>query len=91
LFRFIPSTPLRVDQWVFSEGFDKINQVVAGALLKQAGISFDIAENGCEAIKQLNEQPANTYQLILMDCQMPEMDGYQATKAIRNGDSGKHY
>ena len=70
---------------------NKINQVVAGALLKQAGISFDIAENGREAIKQLNEQPANTYQLILMDCQMPEMDGYQATKAIRNGDSGKHY
>lgn len=70
---------------------NKINQVVAGALLKQAGISFDIAENGREAIKQLNEQPANTYQLILMDCQMPEMDGYQATKAIRNGDSGKYY
>ncbi|MDO6464837.1 ATP-binding protein [Pseudoalteromonas carrageenovora] len=68
---------------------NKINQVVASALLKQAGVSFDIAENGLDAIVKLNAKQGKPYKLILMDCQMPEMDGYQATKAIREGDAGK--
>ncbi len=70
---------------------NKINQVVAGALLTQAGLAFDIAENGREALEKLSAQADNRYQLVLMDCQMPEMDGYQATQAIRNGEAGKHY
>ena len=68
---------------------NKINQVVASALLKQAGVTFDIAENGLEAIVKLNAKQGKPYKLVLMDCQMPEMDGYQATKAIREGDAGK--
>ena len=68
---------------------NKINQVVASALLKQAGVTFDIAENGLDAIKKLSESQNNPYKLILMDCQMPEMDGYKATQAIRKGDAGK--
>ncbi|WP_024609964.1 ATP-binding protein [Pseudoalteromonas sp. TB64] len=68
---------------------NKINQVVASALLKQAGVIFDIAENGLEAIVKLNAKQGKPYKLVLMDCQMPEMDGYQATKAIREGDAGK--
>jgi len=67
---------------------NKVNQMVAGALLKQAGISFDIAENGLEAIAKIANREHMPYELILMDCQMPEMDGYQATRAIRNGDAG---
>ena len=70
---------------------NKVNQVVASALLKQAGINFDIAENGIEAIAKLKEKIDTPYQLILMDCQMPEMDGYQATGAIRQGDAGAIY
>lgn len=68
---------------------NKVNQVVAGALLKQAGISFDIAENGLEAITKLANNEQTPYELVLMDCQMPEMDGYQATKAIRLGKAGE--
>jgi CheY-like chemotaxis protein len=70
---------------------NKVNQVVASALLKQAGVTFDIAENGIEAIKKLTQKQGLAYQIILMDCQMPEMDGYQATKAIREGEAGDHY
>ena len=67
---------------------NKVNQMVAGSLLKQAGISFDIAENGLEAIAKLSSREQSPYQLVLMDCQMPEMDGYQATRAIRAGEAG---
>jgi two-component system sensor histidine kinase/response regulator len=70
---------------------NKVNQLVASALLKQAGVNFDIAENGLEAIAKLKNNVAQPYKLLLMDCQMPEMDGYQATRAIRNGDAGAHY
>lgn len=68
---------------------NKINQVVTSALLKQAGLTFDIAEHGAQALNKLNHAVDNTYQLILMDCQMPIMDGYQATIAIREGKTGE--
>ncbi len=67
---------------------NKVNQMVAGALLEQAGISFDIAENGREAIEKLATREQAPYTLILMDCQMPEMDGYQATRSIRAAEAG---
>jgi len=65
---------------------NRINQQVAKGLLKNMGYHCDIAANGIEAIDALNKQHETTpYQLILMDCQMPEMDGYEATLAIRQG------
>lgn len=57
-----------------------INQKVARSMLKRLGYECDVASNGLEAIDALQ---GNTYRLILMDCQMPVMDGYEATAAIR--------
>ena len=58
-----------------------INQKVALGLLEKFSLSADVAENGEKALQALTERD---YDLVLMDCQMPVMDGYQATQAIRN-------
>ena len=60
---------------------NKVNQLVAKAMLKKMGVKCSIAENGLLALEMSLKQP---YDLILMDCQMPEMDGYTATQQIRN-------
>jgi two-component system sensor histidine kinase/response regulator len=61
-----------------------VNQKVAVNIIKKWGHTVDIANNGEEAIQILEEQK---FDLILMDVQMPQMDGFQATKAIRNSIS----
>ncbi|NOQ17184.1 MAG: response regulator [Methyloprofundus sp.] len=68
---------------------NKINQLVAKEMLKIFGIHSDIAANGLQALQCLQQAPENApYSLVLMDCQMPEMDGYEATRAIRAGKAG---
>ncbi|EHQ52806.1 Hpt sensor hybrid histidine kinase [Ectothiorhodospira sp. PHS-1] len=61
---------------------NSVNQLVAGSMLEQLGLSYSIANNGQEALAMLD---AIKVDLILMDCRMPVMDGYQATTAIRQG------
>jgi CheY-like chemotaxis protein len=62
-----------------------VNQKVAQAILRKMGIRADVVANGQEAINELRIIP---YDLVLMDCQMPEIDGFEATSFIRKEASG---
>ncbi len=63
---------------------NKVNQMVASKMLVGMGLTVDLAENGEKALAALAEK---RYDLVLMDCQMPVLDGYQATKAFRSQES----
>ena len=59
---------------------NKVNQLVGSKVLESLGYQFTIANNGREAVEAVQDRH---YDAILMDCQMPEMDGYEATETIR--------
>jgi len=63
---------------------NRLNQKVAILLLEKLGMTAEVAANGIEALKAMAEKP---YSLILMDCHMPDMDGFQATMAIRQREA----
>lgn len=67
-----------------------VNQKVASTMLIKEGFIVDIVENGQLALDHLSNNQ-NKFSAILMDCQMPVMDGYKATRHIRNGDAGSSY
>ena len=62
---------------------NELNQEIAVAILEGAGFSTEIAENGQIAVDMISRSQPGYYQLVLMDVQMPVMNGYEATKAIR--------
>jgi CheY-like chemotaxis protein len=65
-----------------------VNQVVAARMVHKCGFHVEIAENGREAARLVSEK---RYSAVLMDCQMPVLDGYAATGEIRSGEAqGTH-
>lgn len=68
------------DKYLLLVEDNKINQLVAGKFLQKFGYQYDIAENGAQALERMQTK---AYDAILMDCQMPVLDGFEATKRIR--------
>ncbi|MDQ5978592.1 MAG: hypothetical protein QG602_1566 [Verrucomicrobiota bacterium] len=65
-----------------------VNQKLIAGLLRRLGYTPQIVGHGQACLEALNR---DRYDLILMDCQMPEMDGYEATTRIRRGEAGEHH
>ena len=64
-----------------------VNQLVAVGLLRKRGLEVEIAVNGREALEMHRRSP---YDAIFMDCQMPELDGYDTTREIRRREGSDH-
>ena len=61
-----------------------LNAEIAEAILERAGLNIERVEDGIQCVNRITEMPAGTYDIILMDIQMPNMNGYKATQAIRH-------
>ena len=61
-----------------------LNAEIAEAILERAGLNIERVEDGIQCVNRITEMPAGTYDMILMDIQMPNMNGYKATQAIRH-------
>ena len=61
-----------------------LNAEIAEAILERAGLNIERVEDGIQCVNRITEMPSGTYDMILMDIQMPNMNGYKATQAIRH-------
>ncbi|MCW7753997.1 response regulator [Desulfobotulus sp. H1] len=80
----------KTENYTFLKGFrillvddNEVNRFVAGELLGQSGVLVDLAENGRQAVDIIAAHPPDYYFCVLMDVQMPVLDGYEATRIIR--------
>ena len=69
---------------ILLEEDNDLNAEIAEAILESAGLKIERVEDGIQCVNRIEKMPADTYDMILMDIQMPQMDGYKATQAIRN-------
>ena len=76
-----PETPDQVSGRVLLVEDNPVNQAVAKKMLEKIGLEYEVANNGQEAVDKVTAE--NDFSLVLMDCQMPVMDGYVATDTIR--------
>ena len=81
-----PSIQINADVLIVED--NKVNQILVQEILKSMGLRSNLAENGLEAVTLFRRQ---RFDLVLMDCQMPVMDGFEATKLIREIESERDY
>jgi CheY-like chemotaxis protein/HPt (histidine-containing phosphotransfer) domain-containing protein len=82
------ASPAKRQERILLAGNNTVDQRVALLNLNRLGYNADVAQNGIDALNALEQR---RYDVILMDCQMPDLDGYEATKEIRRRDRGGHH
>ena len=81
---FLPAEGLEFkDKCILLVEDNELNSEIAVEILSEYGFRVDIAENGAEAVEKIKNSTPGNYDLVLMDVQMPVMNGYEATKRIR--------
>lgn len=82
------ASPAKRHERILLGGFNVAERRVALLNLNRLGYNADVVQNGIEVLNALEEQ---RYDIVLMDCQMPDLDGYEATKEIRRRERGGHH